>query len=72
MSAATYMLDENLVRRIRSEFREIPGLRLTSAQAERLWGLDRVTCDAVVRHLTDTRVLGRSVDGRIFALQTEP
>ena len=32
---------ERIVYRVREEFREMPGLRLTPAQARRLWGLDR-------------------------------
>ena len=31
---------ERMVYRIREEFREMPGLRLTPAQATRLWGLE--------------------------------
>ena len=31
----------SLLRRIRSEFIEMPGLRLTPAQAARLWGMER-------------------------------
>ena len=37
---------ENVVRRVRGEFMEMPGLRLTPAQAMRLWGLERETCAA--------------------------
>lgn len=72
MSVTSFTLDESLLRRVRSEFREVPGLRITSAQAQRLWGLDRVTCEAVVTHLTETRILGKAPDGRLFALQAEP
>ena len=32
-----------LVHRVRGEFLEMPGLRLTRAQAQRLWGLDEET-----------------------------
>ena len=39
---------ENVLRRVREEFREMPGLRLTPAQATRLWGLERDTCYAVI------------------------
>jgi hypothetical protein len=35
---------ESLVARIRGEYREMPGLRLTFAQACRLWQLDAPTC----------------------------
>ena len=37
-----------LVERIRSEFLEMPGLRLTLPQASRLWGLDTRSCEAVI------------------------
>ena len=41
-------LDEGLLRRIRSEFLEMPGLRLSREQAQRLWALDAATCDRVL------------------------
>lgn len=72
MSVVSCTLDESLLHRVRSEFCEIPGLMLTPAQAQRLWGLDRETCDAVVDRLTTTRVLGRTRDGRLFLLQARP
>ena len=39
---------EAIVRRVRNEFHEMPGLRLTPAQAGRLWGLDREACHEVI------------------------
>ena len=39
---------EAIVRRVRNEFHEMPGLRLTPAQATRLWGLERETCREVI------------------------
>ena len=42
---------ENVVRRVREEFREMPGLRLTPAQATRLWGLEHDTCHQVIEAL---------------------
>lgn len=71
MSVASLTVDESLLRRVRSELREIPGLRLTPLQAQRLWGLDAVTCDAVVDLLTEARVLARSADGRLVAREAE-
>ena len=41
-----------LLTRIRSEFLEMPGLRLTSAQAARLWAVDRRTSDWILAGLT--------------------
>lgn len=37
--------------RIREEFREMPGLRLTPEQATRLWGIESETCRAVIDSL---------------------
>lgn len=42
--AETNRLDTNIVNRIRSEFCEMPGLRLTLPQAARLFGLDKSHC----------------------------
>jgi len=33
---------------IRGEFAEVPGLHLTKKQFQRLWGLDRETCDTLL------------------------
>lgn len=67
MSTMLFPLDENLLHRVRAEFQEVPGLRLTVAQAQRLWGLDRATCEAVLARLTQSRVLTLGPDGRISA-----
>ncbi len=62
------MISEDLVRRVRGEFYEMPGLRLTFAQACRLWQLDAQTCEAILDRLVRERVLHRSADGRYLAL----
>jgi len=41
-----------LLTRIRGEFLEMPGLRLTSAQAARLWAVDRRTSEWILDGLT--------------------
>jgi hypothetical protein len=41
----------------------MPGLRLTLAQAQRLWGLDRTACDALLGALVDAKFLFRTRDG---------
>lgn len=48
------------LRRAKAEFLEMPGLRLTLAQAQRLWALDRTLCDAVLAALVETRFLVQS------------
>ena len=46
-----------LVGRIRAEFLEMPGLRLTVTQASRLWGLDEGSCKHVIDVLIGTSFL---------------
>lgn len=53
-----------LVSRIRGEFREMPGLRLSLEQAMRLWSLDRATCVAVLNQLRTTKFLDLDPNGR--------
>jgi Fic family protein len=48
---------------IRGEFLEIPGLRLTSDQIQKLWGLHRDTCAAVLEELLHQRFLQLTADG---------
>lgn len=57
--------DAPLLRRIRSEFLEMPGLRLTLWQASRLWGVDAETCQRVVALLTAEGFLRRTPDGTL-------
>lgn len=51
--------------RVKAEFREMPGLTLTSAQACRLFGLDRPECERVLGALVTAGFL--ATDGRVFA-----
>lgn len=57
-----------LLARIRGEYREMPGLRLTLPQACRLWHLDRPTCRAVLNDLLAERFLHQTPDGAYVAL----
>jgi hypothetical protein len=52
-----------LLRRIRAEYREMPGLRLTSPQAQRLFGVDSKTWDAALAALVDAKFLSRTRNG---------
>lgn len=53
----------DLLRRIESEYREMPGMCVTAAQAQRLWGLDATTCNFVLATLIERRVLRRTARG---------
>ena len=48
---------------VRSEYLEMPGLKLTEAQAQRLWALDRNTCRAVLATLVERGFLKQSANG---------
>ena len=58
----------HLLRRIKAEYIEMPGLRLTAAQAGRLWGLDSATCGDVLDRLIAERFLQRRPDGTFTRL----
>jgi hypothetical protein len=52
-----------IVRRVREEFREMPGLRLTPTQATRLWGLESEVCDRVIDALVASAFLRWTATG---------
>ena len=56
---------EAVLRRVRAEFFEMPGLRLTPAQATRLWGLDRDACREVIDALIDSSFLRWTAGGAV-------
>jgi hypothetical protein len=49
-----------MVELIHAEYREMPGLCLTKAQFQRLWGLDVTTRDALLDALVAAQVLKRT------------
>jgi hypothetical protein len=49
--------------RVQGEYREMPGLSLTQHQAQRLWGLDAVVCEALFEALMQSGFLRRSAQG---------
>ena len=62
MIASLPHIDE-VLRRVQGEYLEMPGLRLTRAQAQRLWGLEQSMCDALLGALVDAKFLSRTPDG---------
>ena len=49
--------------RLRAEFLEMPGLRLTVPQAQQLCGVDSTICQAVLDALVDVKFLCAKPDG---------
>ena len=60
-----------LLHRIRAEYLEMPGLRLTAPQAQRLFGLDSETWDAVSAALLDAKFLCHTHNS-VFAMAAIP
>ena len=52
-----------LIQRIRGEYREMPGMRLTVRQAQRLWALDASTCESLLHSLLQDGFLAHARDG---------
>jgi len=56
------LMNPVLLRRMWSEFVEMPGLRLTRPQAQRLWGVDAATCLSALETLVALKALVRAPD----------
>jgi hypothetical protein len=61
--------DPEVLRRVQCEFLEMPGLRLTTPQARRLWGLDAASCDALLATLVHANFLFRTRDGAFMRVE---
>ena len=51
---------------VRGEFLEMPGLRLTKKQAQRLWAIDADTCEALLGTLEASHFLRHTREGEYF------
>jgi hypothetical protein len=58
-----------VTRRVREEFREMPGLRLTPAQATRLWGLEQDVCRQVIEALIAAAYLRWTTTGSVTRME---
>ncbi|MEO5820062.1 MAG: hypothetical protein ABIT71_06115 [Vicinamibacteraceae bacterium] len=62
-AAPAHTLTRGLLLRIRGEYLEMPGLRLTLSQAMRLFRLDALTCDVALRTLVEDGFLWQTPQG---------
>ena len=71
MSSETFtaVSTDDVLRRVKGEFLEMPGLRLTEPQARRLWGLDAASCGALLRTLVEAKFLFRTRDGAFMRVE---
>jgi len=70
MMPGQYCPLESLVARVRGEYFEMPGLRLTVAQACRLWQVDAATCERVLAQLVREGFLHKTETGFYIAATT--
>lgn len=61
-----------LLNRIRGEFEEMPGLRITATQAQRLWDLPGDVCQAALERLADEQFLRQAADGAFVRNRPHP
>jgi hypothetical protein len=61
---------ETVLQRVLGEFLEMPGLRLTCPQGQRLWGLDEHTCRELLEALVAAGFLRRCAHG-MYARATD-
>ena len=57
------MRHDELTQRIRAEYLEDPGLRITGDQARRLFGIEREPCKAALKTLVDEQFLSVQANG---------
>ena len=57
-------LQQQVLNRIRAEFEEMPDMKLTSEQIQRLCGVNRSLCESALESLVQTQFLSVSSDRR--------
>ena len=58
---------DEMLRRIHCDYLDMPDLRLSRPQAQRVWQLDEQTCTRLLESLTEDGLLHRGHDG-MYAL----
>jgi hypothetical protein len=60
---------QDVLTRLRAEFLEMPGLRLTPEQVQRLCGVERMMCQVVLDRLVNEKFLSANSDGHYARLR---
>jgi len=63
---------DEVLRRVRAEFIEMPGLHLTSSQVQRLCGIEQTTCRVALDALVDAQFLRLKADGHYVRATKDP
>lgn len=69
MTPAPQRATDDVLTRVQGEYLEMPGLRLTEAQARRLWNLDEASCAMVLGALVEKNFLFRTREGAFMRLE---
>jgi hypothetical protein len=69
MALESIRTSDEVLQRVKGEFLEMPGLRLTQAQARRLWGLDAAACEALLSELVHDQFLFQTRDGAFMRVE---
>lgn len=72
MNTANIPAIDDFLDRICAEYLEMPGLRVTPHQAQRLWGLDDLTCRDALDCLVDVKFLMLTAAGQYARLTEGP
>ena len=67
-SAREHVVTDVVRRRAEAEYLEMPGLKLTAAQASRLWHLDAEASAVLLDSMVEAGVLYRARDGAYLLL----
>jgi hypothetical protein len=67
-SLAQTSAEDGLRRRAEAEYLEMPGLKLTAAQASRLWAIDAAASARLLEEMVEAGVLYRARDGAYLLL----
>src|SRR2546423_15041016 len=67
-SSGKIFIDQRVLARVRAEYLEMPGMKLTTAQVQRLCGIEQTTCALLLDVLVEARFLTRKSDGTYVRL----
>jgi len=69
MQRESICVNDDVLKRVQGEFLEMPGMRLTEAQARRLWNLDAASCQTLLTALVNSQFLFRTRDGAFMRVE---
>jgi hypothetical protein len=67
-SPGKIFIDQRVLARLRAEYLEMPGMRLTTAQVQRLCGIEQAMCALLLDVLVEAQFLTLKSDGTYVRL----